>query len=94
VQQLAPGTEVAANARTHQGFRAFYVQVAASAAANQATALQKQLNASGIASQIVPSPGNAAGHLSVRSGPLATYSQAKSLRDHLLSKYPNATILP
>jgi len=94
VQQLAPGTDVAANARAHQGARAFYVQVIASVTANQATALQKQLNANGIAVQIAPGPTSATGHLSVRTGPLPTYSQAKSLRDRLLSKYPNATILP
>jgi tetratricopeptide (TPR) repeat protein len=94
VQQLAPGTEVAANARAHQGFRAFYVQIVASVSSSQATALQKQLNASGVAAQIAPGPTSATGHLSVRSGPMQTYSQAKSLRDRLLSKYPNALILP
>jgi tetratricopeptide (TPR) repeat protein len=94
VQQQAPGTDVAANARMHEGARAFYVQVVASVSANQATALQRQLNASVIAAQIAPGATTASGHLSVRSGPMPTYGQAKSLRDRLLSKYPNATILP
>jgi tetratricopeptide (TPR) repeat protein len=92
VQQQAPGTDVANNARMHEGARAFVVQVGTFTNPHLAIQAEQGLRASGINAGLSNNPSG--GGVSVRTGPLPTYGQAKSLRDRLLGRYPNVLILP
>jgi tetratricopeptide (TPR) repeat protein len=93
VQEQAPGTDVANNARMHQGARGFVVQVATFASSAQASAAERDLRASGVSTQVTADP-HAAGHMLLRAGPMPTYAQAKMVRDRLIARYPGAVIVP
>jgi tetratricopeptide (TPR) repeat protein len=92
VQQQAPGTDVANNARMHEGARGFVVQFGVFTKPSQAVQAEQDLRANGINAALYNSPSGAG--VSVRTGSMPTYIQAKKLRDRLLSRYPNALILP
>ena len=91
VQRQFPGSEQARRAATHQGAKAFHVQVGIfSTAANAQNAVAK-LKAQGF------SPvrsADAQGRQIIGVGPIPSYAQAKTLRDRLSGQYPGAAIVP
>jgi tetratricopeptide (TPR) repeat protein len=92
VQQQYPGSAPAQRAREHQGYKAFWVQVATFA--NPATASQHadELKKQGMTAQLfVDTTRNAQ---VVRVGPLSTYDAAVAMKQRVSKKYRDAIIVP
>jgi tetratricopeptide (TPR) repeat protein len=91
VRQQFPTSEPAARAATHQGARAFYVQVGAYTDARNADGAVATLKSQGFTATKATEP---SGKQAVRVGPAQTYADAKTLKSRLLEKYPTAMIEP
>lgn len=92
VQQSFAGTEAAARARTHQGFRAFYVQVAAFQSSASAERLMKSLQAQGFPISRQDRPEKKLQVVLV--GPLKSYADANAAKDRLRGQFKDAMIMP
>jgi tetratricopeptide (TPR) repeat protein len=92
VEQSAPGSDLATNARQRRGARNFIVEIPFPDA-RQADAAAASLTRQGIPLQHVIDP-NTGGQHQLRSNPVATWQQAQSIRQRVASAYPNATIIP
>jgi tetratricopeptide (TPR) repeat protein len=91
VRQEFSNSEPAKRAATHQGAKAFYVQVGAFADAANADKTMASLQSQGFrATKFVPQPNRQ----EVMVGPAYTYADAKALRAKLLAAYPGAVIEP
>jgi tetratricopeptide (TPR) repeat protein len=91
VQRQFPGSEQARRAATHQGAKAFHVQVGLfTTAANAQNAVAK-LKAQGFSPVRSTDP---QGRQLIGVGPIPTYQQAKAMRDRLAGQYPGAAIVP
>ena len=91
VRQQFPNSEPAKRAASHQGARAFYVQVGAFADSGNADKILASLQSQGFrATKLVPRPNRQ----EVVVGPAYSYADAKTLRTKLVSAYPAATIQP
>jgi outer membrane protein assembly factor BamD (BamD/ComL family) len=91
VQQLHPNSVPAQRAHEHQGARAFYVQLATFASQKPAAAAANDLKRQGINTSLA---NDAQGHTLLRTGAIASYAQAQYFKNRLVSKYPDAVILP
>ncbi|MGE5609375.1 MAG: SPOR domain-containing protein [Bacillota bacterium] len=92
VQQGFGGTEAAARARTHQGYRAFYVQVAAFQSATSAERLMGSLRAQGLPTFRQERPERKLQVVLV--GPMKTYADATAAKDRLRGQYRDAMVMP
>jgi tetratricopeptide (TPR) repeat protein len=92
VQKEAPGTEAADRARSHQGYRGFYVQVAAFASAKSADQVIKELRAKGYPATRQERPERKLSVVMV--GPVATYADAQATKARLNSQYKDTLIIP
>jgi tetratricopeptide (TPR) repeat protein len=91
VQQQFPGSEPAQRSRDHQGYNAFWVQVATFPNPQMAAASLADLKKQGYTAQLfVDTTRNAQ---VIRVGPL-TYDGAVATKQRVLAKYPYATVLP
>jgi tetratricopeptide (TPR) repeat protein len=91
VRQEFSNSEPAKRAATHQGAKAFYVQVGAFADAANADKTIASLQSQGYrATKFVPQPNRQ----EVMVGPAYTYADAKVLQGKLLGAYPGAVIEP
>lgn len=91
VQQQFPGGDPAQRSRDHQGYNAFWVQVATFPNPQMAAAAMADLKKQGLAAQLfVDTTRNAQ---VVRVGPL-TYEGALATKQRVLTKYPYASIKP
>jgi tetratricopeptide (TPR) repeat protein len=91
VQQLFPGSEQARRASAHQGAAGFYVQVGTFANNANADHTAGMLKAQGYSPVKATDPG---GRQTIAVGPVASYAQAKTLRDRIVAQYPGAVIVP
>jgi tetratricopeptide (TPR) repeat protein len=91
VQQQFPNTEPAQRSRDHQGYNAFWVQVATFRTPQLATASMEELKKQGLTAKLfVDTTRNAQ---VVRIGPL-TFDQANATKQRVLAKYRDAIIVP
>ncbi|HXE52838.1 MAG TPA: SPOR domain-containing protein [Tepidisphaeraceae bacterium] len=90
-RQQFPGSVPAQRAVSHQGARAFYVQVGAFAERANADKIVASLRSQGYRAE---RKGEASGRQAVRVGPAYNYADAKTLQSRLLSAYPGALIEP
>lgn len=90
-RQQYPQSVPAGRAASHQGAKAFYVQVGAFADAGNADNTVKSLRSQGYRAERAAEP---AGRQAVRVGPAYTYAEAKTLQARLLGAYPGAMIEP
>jgi tetratricopeptide (TPR) repeat protein len=91
VRQQYPNTDPAIRAHDHQGYNAFWVQVATFANAQMASVAMADLRKQGLAAQLfVDTSRNAQ---VVRVGPL-TYESAMATKQKVLAKYRDAIIVP
>jgi len=91
VRQQFPSSEPAKRAVSHQGAKAFYVQVGAFADTANADKTVASLQSQGFrASKLAPQPNRQ----EVVVGPAYTYADAKALRGKLVGAYPGAMIEP
>lgn len=91
VRQDYPRSEPAQRAATHQGVKAFHVELGSWADAKAADEVVAGLRKQGFTADQSPLPD---GRHSVRVGPAYNYEQAKALRTRLVGAYPAATIEP
>ena len=91
VQQQFPGSEQARRAATHQGAKAFHVQIGIFSNAANAQNAVARLKAQGFSPVRATDP---QGRQTIGVGPIPTYSQAKAMRDRLASQFPGAAIVP
>ena len=91
VQQQYPNTEPAQRSRDHQGYKAFWVQVATFPNSNMAAAALAELKKQGLTAQLfVDTTRNAQ---VVRVGPLS-YEGAVATRQRVSGKYRDAILVP
>jgi tetratricopeptide (TPR) repeat protein len=90
VRQQYPRSLPAQRAMSHEGAKAFYVQVGAFSDAANADRIVASLQSQGYRAEKLGQPGR----LEVRVGPAYTYVDAKTLRMKLVTAYPGATIEP
>ena len=91
VRQEYPQSEPAQRATTHQGAKAFYVQIGSFSDARNADTALASLRTQGFTAEKSTEPG---GRQAIRVGPAYNYDQAKALRGRLLGAYPAAIIEP
>jgi tetratricopeptide (TPR) repeat protein len=91
VRQQYPRSAPAERAATHQGARAFFVQVGSYSDAKNADAAIASLRSQAFAAEKLKEPN---GRQAIRVGPAFNYDQAKALRGRLVGAYPGATIEP
>ncbi len=92
VQREFPGTDPAQQAQKRQTHHAFYVQIATFANAASAQKLAQELRSQGFS---VTVQDRSQPKLSVvLSGPAQTYAHAQAIRNRLISRFPDALILP
>jgi tetratricopeptide (TPR) repeat protein len=92
VQEAAPGTDLANEARAKAGARGFVVQLATFADAKQADAAVADLKKQGVNAQHLMDAKNRSLHV-VRVGPMG-YAEAKQVKARFAAVYPNAVIMP
>jgi tetratricopeptide (TPR) repeat protein len=92
VQQQYPGSAPAQRAREHQGYKAFWVQIATFASPATAAAAADDLKKQGLTAQLfVDTTRNAQ---VVRVGPLGTYDAATATKQRVSGKWRDSIIVP
>ena len=91
VQNQFPNTEQAARSRERHGARGFQVQLATFKNPKSADAAVAELKQQGVNPTRT---GDATGLTVIRVGPVATYAEAKRLKERFADKYADAIILP
>ena len=91
VQQQFPASEQARRAATHQGAKAFHVQVGIFSTAANAQNAVARLKAQGFSPVRSTDP---QGRQVIGVGPIPSYQQAKAMRERLSGQYPGAAIVP
>jgi tetratricopeptide (TPR) repeat protein len=91
VRRQYPKSAPAERASTHQGAKAFYVQVGSYSDSRNADAAIGSLRSQGFAAEKSIEP---SGRQAIRVGPAFNYEQAKALRARLEAAYPGAVIEP
>jgi tetratricopeptide (TPR) repeat protein len=91
VESLYPDSEAARRSVEHAGARAFWLQLATFATAQNADAVAMNLRRSGI---VVMRTADARGRPVVSAGPYATFAMASAMKSRVAPQYPEAIILP
>jgi tetratricopeptide (TPR) repeat protein len=92
VQQRFPGSEAAARARDHEGFRSFNVRVATFSTAQAAELALQSLRGTGVGDVQRKDLSNGRSILLV--GPEGTYTEALGMKIRVAGQYPDSVIVP